>query len=81
MVQSAAKLCASCGTEKSAMEFLPTSFAPDGFTNTCKACTFAHSERDRRERDARRCEADARKQARKPSLATAPETKSKRASS
>ena len=48
------KTCTSCHEDKPAAAFLPTNFVADGLTDSCKVCTFADAERDRRERDLRR---------------------------
>lgn len=60
------KRCTSCGEEKAVTKFLPSRFVADGYTDTCSSCTFAHAEADRRQREARKAEAEKRKAACKP---------------
>jgi len=60
------KRCADCKKHKPLKAFLPTAFSEDGLVDVCKPCIYAAAERDRRDREARRSEAEARKAARTP---------------
>jgi len=65
----AVKSCSSCGEHKRATAFLPSKFTADHLTDRCRTCTYGQAERDRREREARRLEAEAKKAARTPAPA------------
>ena len=66
---SVGKRCADCKKQKPAKAFLPSRFTSDGLIDQCKNCVYAAAERDRREREARRSEAEAKKAARTPAPA------------
>ena len=63
------KTCVECGEEKAAASFLPSKFTADHLTDRCRTCTYGQAEKDRREREARKCEAEARKATRTPAPA------------
>jgi len=48
------KCCASCGKDRPVAKFLPSRFVADGFIDTCKTCTYANADSDRRQRETRK---------------------------